>query len=358
MLSCVICLKIIFNKEDILVNSLYDKKDAESVLNLKDRFILQRENRLKNISDKEEKLDEYKNLLKELEEKAKYSEKILQRAAKGKATRIRNLEKAISEFNMKSENETTEEDRKKYYKNYIEYTRKTAPNYKSKRKRSKKSHAYILEETKRQIKEAEENIKLHEEQIQRLNLEISRDEKIIETLNIAFVRVTFGESWKEIRQEILGSKKEVIKKELNKKEDTKKEDNKKESKESDKKKSIKKPQSLAVRFEEKHPKIAKIPFIGKIISKIANSRNYTTKKIRAKHFNSKKSIIKSLTRRKRIKFVKRMRTIPIEDFNKKTKFEFDHKMNNYKARENENTDFEFDSANEKKQEEKEPEFYW
>ena len=126
------------------------KSEEERVLELRRRFAEQRSKKYELVK---EELDNNKKTLEELEKKAQKSEAYINRAAKGKATRIKNLENYILDFESKDETNTTDEDRVKAYKNYIEYTRKTAPNYVSKRKSKKKSHAQIYEEIKKQIEE-------------------------------------------------------------------------------------------------------------------------------------------------------------------------------------------------------------
>lgn len=161
-----------------LLNGLNDK-DAE-IEKIRSEILNKREQEFSKV------IEEYvahRLMMVELEKQAKSSEEKIRRALKAKITRISNLEKAIKEFESKSESEITPEAREKYEKNLREYDRKKNPqNYKA-RKRTRKTQAVILEETKQKIAEMRETIKADEEKIHLYTSGKSNEDVLLSELN-------------------------------------------------------------------------------------------------------------------------------------------------------------------------------
>lgn len=171
--------------------------DLNRINKLKDRYITKRDDELQQIH---KEYIECKQSLNEFDEIVKDCEIKIKRAEKGKATRLRNLEAAIREFESKDESNTTDEDRAKFYKNVMEYSKKTAPNrLKAKRRRSRKTKVELLEETKQKIAETMDKIKSYEEKMSIYEEGKSHEDLMIMKLDDLYQRVLNGESWEDIK---------------------------------------------------------------------------------------------------------------------------------------------------------------
>ena len=161
-----------------LLNGLNDK-DAE-IEKIRSEILNKREQEFTKV------IEEYvahRLMMVELEKQAKSSEEKIRRALKAKITRISNLEKAIKEFESKSESEITPEAREKYEKNLREYDRKKNPQKYKARKSSRKTQAVILEETKQKIAEMRETIKADEEKMHLYAAGKSNEDVLLSELN-------------------------------------------------------------------------------------------------------------------------------------------------------------------------------
>ena len=181
------------------------KEKTQKDIDIEKISLIRKKYEQKRFNDAKAVLEEYmecKTLLADYDDIVKDCEKKIKIAAKGKATRLKNLEKAIKEFEGKDESNTTDEDRKKFYKNSMEYYKKTAPNrIQPKRKRSRKTKVEILEETRQKIDETRERMKQCEDKMSLYEFENSHEDLMIKKLNDAERRVLNGESWEDIKKE-------------------------------------------------------------------------------------------------------------------------------------------------------------
>lgn len=162
---------------------LQEKHDIKIIRELIEFYSTERE---KGLQENLERKTQYEKQLEELQAKVAYCIKTIQRVEKARKTRIRNLDKKIQELRSINENDMTDKQKAELKKATTEYERKTDPQrFTARKRKSRKTMAEILEETKKRIHEIEEEIQNCNETLEMYNSNTSLEDERIKALNNA-----------------------------------------------------------------------------------------------------------------------------------------------------------------------------